>query len=329
MSKDAAGQVGWWEAQAATLRIPLGAGFLLRRLFGAVIAVWGTASIVFAMLFSTGNPAVYLAGEGASPAVVAALAQAYGFDRPVVVQYWDFLVNLLTGGFPRSLFTGRPAFREVLLRVPNTLQVSLTAVLLGAAVGLAAGYLAATGRVPVLRAVPLRVLMVLQSTPSFFLALVLILVFSLTLRWLPTGGTGSWRNPILPTVTLACAIAPGVARLFAASIREASFEEHILTARAMGLTERRIRLRHVAMNALGAVIALIGLQAGGILGGAVIVESVFSWPGVGELLVRSVNNHDFPVVLAAVMLICLGYVLASLVVDILVALVDPRTQDRR
>ena len=322
------GRIGWAEARFATLRMPLDARFLARRILGAIVAVWGAATVVFAMIFSTGNPAVYLAAESASPAEVAALARAYGFDRPVPVQYWDFMVNLVSGAFPRSLFTGRPAFQEVLLRVPNTLQVSLTAVLLGAAVGLAAGYLAATGRVPVLRALPLRVLTVLQSTPSFFLALVLILVFSLTLRWLPTGGGGSWRNAALPIATLACAVAPGVARLFAASIREAMFEEHILTARAMGLTERRIRLRHVAMNALGAVIALIGLQAGGILGGAVIVETVFSWPGVGELLVRSVNNHDFPVVVAAVMLICLGYVLASLVVDVLVALIDPRTQGR-
>jgi peptide/nickel transport system permease protein len=322
-------EIGWLAARTAATRVPISVDFLLRRLLGAVIAVWGAATAVFIMIFATGNPAVYLAAENASPAEVAALAHAYGFDRPVPIQYWDFLVNLATGNFPHSLYTGRPAFTEVLLRVPNTLQVSLTAVLVGAIVGLAAGYLAATGRFPLLRALPMRLLMVLQSTPSFFLALVLILIFSLTLRWLPTGGAGSWLNPILPTATLACYIAPGVARLFAASIREVQFEEHILTARAMGLSERRIRLRHVAINALGAVISLIGLQVGGILGGAVIVESVFAWPGVGQLLVISVSNHDFPVVLAAVMLICLGYVLASLTVDVLVALVDPRAQEKR
>lgn len=323
------GSTGWLAARLATLRVPVTPDFLARRLLGAVVAVWGAATVVFAMIFATGNPAVYLAAESASAADVAALARAYGFDRPVPVQYWDFLVNLATGSFPPSLFTGRPAFTEVLLRVPRTLQVSLSAVVLGSVVGLAAGYLAATGRVPLLRSLPLRLLMVLQSTPSFFLALVLILLFSLTLRWLPTGGTGSWLHPVLPMVTLACYVAPGVARLFAASIREVQFEEHVLTARAMGLSERRIRIRHVAINALGAVISLIGLQVGGILSGAVIVESVFSWPGVGELLVRSVNNHDYPVVVAAVMLICLGYVGASLVVDILVALVDPRAQERR
>lgn len=323
------GRIGWLGARTATMRFPISPDFLLRRLLGAVIAVWGAATVVFAMIFSTGNPAVYLAAENASPADVAALAHAYGFDQPVPVQYWNFLVNLVTGNFPHSLYTGRSAFGEVMLRVPNTLAVSLTAVVVGAIVGLAVGYLAATGRIPVLRGLPMRVLMVLQSTPSFFLALILVLVFSLNLRWLPTGGTGTWLHPILPIVTLACYIAPGVARLFAASIREVQFEEHILTARAMGLSERRVRIHHVAINALGAVISLIGLQVGGILSGAVIVESVFTWPGVGELLVRSVKNHDFPVVLAAVMLICLGYVLASLIVDILVALVDPRAQEKR
>jgi ABC-type dipeptide/oligopeptide/nickel transport system permease component len=321
--------VRWLTAWTASMRLPIGADFLCRRLLGAVIAVWGAATVVFAMISSTGNPAVYLAAENATPAEVAALAHAYGFDRPLPVQYGEFLLNLLTGNVPHSLFTGRSAFREVLLRVPNTLEVSLTAVVVGSIVGLAAGYVAANGRIPGLRVLPMRLLMVLQSTPSFFLALILILIFSLTLRWLPTGGAGTWRNPILPTVTIACYVAPGVARLFAASIREVQFEDHILTAQAMGLTERRIRIRHIAINALGAVISLIGLQVGGILGGAVIVETVFAWPGVGELLVRSVNNHDFPVVLAAVMLISLGYVLASLVVDVLVALVDPRTQIKR
>ncbi len=322
-------RVGWVAARTATMRVPVGPGFLLRRLLGAAVAVWGAATIVFAMMFATGNPAVFLAAENASPAEVAALAHAYGFDRPVPVQYGSFLLYLATGSFPPSLFTGRSAFSEVLLRVPRTLEIGVAAVVLGAAVGLATGHLAATGRIAVLRAMPLRLLMVLQSTPSFFLALVLILAFSLTLRWRPTGGTGDWRHAVLPTMTLAAYVAPGVARLFAASLREVGGQKHVLTAHAMGLTERRVRVRHVAVNALAAVVALLGLQVGGILGGAVIVETVFAWPGVGELLVRSVNNHDFPVVLAAVMLICVGYVLCSLVADVAVALLDPRAQARR
>ncbi|QEW20881.1 ABC-transporter permease protein [Marinibacterium anthonyi] len=323
------GSVSWLQARLATARAPVTGSFLARRIFGALIAAWGAATIVFVMIFSTGNPAVFLAPETASVEDVAAYSRAYGFDRSIPEQYLSFIWNTAQGNFPRSLFTDRPAFQEVLRRVPNTLLIGISAVVLGAVVGLAAGYVAAMGRHRWLRGVPMKVLMVFQSTPSFFLALVLILVFSLTLRWLPTGGTGSWQHAILPTVTLAAYVAPGVARLFRAAIREVEFEDHILTARAMGLPERRVRLKHIAVNALGSVIALLGLQVGGILSGAVIVESVFAWPGVGELLVRSVNNRDFPVVLAAVMLICLGYVIASLLVDVAVAIVDPRARDDR
>ena len=321
--------ITWLSARLATARAPVTGGFLARRVLGAVVAAWGAATIVFVMIFSTGNPAVFLAPETASVEDIAEYSRAYGFDCSIPEQYLSFLWNTAQGNFPRSLFTDRPAFEEVLRRVPNTLLVGLSAVVLGAVVGLAAGYLAAMGRSRFLSGLPMKVLMVFQSTPSFFLALLLILLFSLTLRWLPTGGTGSWLHPILPTLTLAAYVAPGVARLFRSSIREVEFEEHILTARALGLSERRIRVKHIAINALGSVIALLGLQVGGILSGAVIVESVFAWPGVGELLVRSVNNRDFPVVLAAVMLICLGYVIASLIVDVMVALVDPRARDEQ
>jgi len=330
MSHDVEGRrIGWLAARTASLRIPIGGEFLLRRTFGALIAVWGAATIVFVMLFVSGDPAVFLAPETASPAQIAELSHAYGFDQPIPVQYVNFLWNVTTGNFPKSLYTDRPAFEEVLRRVPNTLAVSLSATIIGTLLGLAAGYLAVNGKIPYLRVLPLRVMMVLQSTPSFFLALILILFFSLTLRWLPTGGTGSWLHVVLPIATLSAYVAPSVARLFSASIREVQFEEHIQTARAMGLSERRIRIRHVAINALSSVVALVGLQVGGILGGAVIVENVFAWPGVGELMVRSVNNRDFPVVLAAVMLICLGYVVASLIADIMVILIDPRAQERR
>jgi ABC-type dipeptide/oligopeptide/nickel transport system permease component len=312
----------------AMTRSPVGLPFFLRRCLGALLAIWGAVTIVFAMVYLMGNPAEVMVSDSATEEQVRLLSQQYGFDQPIYVQYARFLMQLATGDFPDSLYSGRPAIREVLMRIPNTLYLSLTAVAVGTAVGLTVGYITAVSRLRLVQAVPIRVLMLLQSIPSFFLALLLVLAFSLTLRWLPTSGSGSWRHLVLPVLTLACFVAPNVARLFRSTIREMRHEEHILTARAKGISERRVRVHHLAMNALGPVIALIGLQAGGVLAGAVVTETVFAYPGVGELLVRAVSNRDYPVVLAAVLVICIGFVIASVIVDVLVAAIDPRTQRR-
>lgn len=310
-------------------RAPVSLAFVARRSLGALVAIWGAVSVVFVMLLLAGNPAEVLAPETATPEQVAELARAYGFDQPIPVQYLRFWQSIVTGQFPQSLYTDRPAFREVFNRVPATLMLSLTAVVLGTIVGLAVGYWSATSSWTLVRDMPLRFLMVFQSMPSFFLGLVLVLIFSLTFRWLPTSGMGSWKHMVLPVLTLSAYVAPSVARLFRSTIREMAFEEHVQTARAKGISARQVRIRHIAINALGPVVALIGLQAGGVLGGAVVTETVFAWPGVGELLVRSVGIRDYPVVLATVMVICLGFVLASLLVDIVVAMINPRLQERK
>lgn len=309
-------------------RSPVEFSFFVRRSLGALFAIWGAVTIVFIMVYSTGNPAEVMAPENATEEQIQLLAQQYGFDQPMHIQYGTFFINVFTGNFPSSLYTGRPAFQEVFLRIPNTLYLSLTAVAVGTVIGLAVGYTSAVSHSAFLRTVPIRLLMLMQSVPSFFLALLLVLGFSLTLRWFPTSGSGSWRHLVLPVLTLSCFVAPNVARLFRSTIREKQFEEHILTARSKGIAERQVRIRHIAINALGPVTALIGLQAGGVLAGAVVTETVFAYPGVGELLVRAVSNRDYPVALAAVMIICFGFVIASLIVDLLVAVIDPRAQKR-
>lgn len=310
----------------ARLRSPLTLAFLLRRSLGAVLALWGAVTIVFIMVHVTGSPAEVLAPENATDEQIALLAAQYGFDQPLPVQYGRFLWSVVTGDFPPSLYTGRPAFVEVLRRVPNTLALSLSAVVIGSALGLWVGYLSALSPHGLVRVLPLRILMTLQAIPSFFLALLLVLLFSLTLHWLPTSGSGGWRHLILPVAVLSSMVAPNVARLFRSTIREMAHEDHILTARAKGLPEAAVRRRHLAINAMGPVIALIGLQAGGVLAGAVVTETVFSYPGVGELLVRSVTLRDYPVALAAVLLVCFGFVIASLIVDLCAVLIDPRVQ---
>ena len=320
--------ISHFKALQARLRSPIEVRFLLRRALGGLFSLWGAVTIVFLMLYATGNPAEVLAPETATAEQVAELARQYGFDQPIYLQYRNFLVNIMQGNFPNSLYTGRPAFQEVLYRVPNTLLLGLTAVVLGALLGLVVGYVSSSGRSRIMRVVPIRLLMILQSVPNFFMGLLLIYFFSLTLRWLPTSGFSSWRNLILPITTLACYVAPNVARLFRSTMNEIRFEEHIQTARAKGISERAVRIRHNAINALGPVTTLIGLQLGGVLAGAVVVETLFAYPGVGQLLVQAVVSRDYPVALAAVILVCLGYNIASLLVDVLVVIIDPRAQKR-
>jgi len=310
------------------IRSPISLGFMLRRTIGALIALLGAVTIVFIMVNATGNPAEVMAPLNATDADIARISEQYGFDQPLYAQYFTFLGNVLTGDFPNSLYTNRPAFVEVIRRVPNTLLLSLSAVIIGSIVGLLVGYAAAMSRNALARSLPLRFLMLLQSMPSFFLGLLLILIFSLTFPLLPTSGSGSWKHLVLPIATLSCFVAPNIARLFRSTINEMRHEEHVLTARAKGISETTVRIRHIAINALGPVVALIGLQAGGVLAGAVVTETVFAYPGLGELLVRSVANRDYPVVLASVVFVCLGYVIASLAVDIIVAIIDPRVQKR-
>ncbi|HEY0697857.1 MAG TPA: ABC transporter permease, partial [Micromonospora sp.] len=297
------------DAARALWRFPVSAPFLGRRLLGAVVAIWGAVSVVFVILLGTGNPAQAMAAEDATAEEVAALAQAYGFDRPLWVQYLLFLRSAVSLDFPKSLYTDVPAFSMVLERLPATLLLSGMALLIGTTVGLTAGYLAAGGGA-LWRVLPVRVLLAVQSTPSFFLGLVLILVFGISLRWLPTSGSGTWGHLVLPAATLSAYVAPNIARLFWTTLREAATEDHVLTAVAKGVSARRVRLSHVALNAMGPVTALIGLQAGALLGGAIVTEAVFAWPGVGNLLVRSVSTRDYPVVLATVVFICLAFVLA-------------------
>ncbi len=313
-------------ALRSILRSPISLSFLITRIGAGLLAIWGAVSVVFIMMMATGNPAHMMASEEATQEEIDRISRLYGFDRPLYEQYFLFFKNLITGQFPDSLYLGKPAFDVVLDRIPNTLVLSVTGVLIGSVVGLLIGYWCATSRFRLARVVPLRLLMVIQSTPSFFFGLILIFIFSLTFRVLPTSGMGTWQHLLMPATTLAAYVAPAVARLFRSTIREMQSEEHVATARAKGLRERTVRVRHIAINALGPVIALIGMQIGGILGGAVIIEQVFAWPGVGQMLVSSVSTRDYPVVLASVIVVCVGYVIASIIVDIVVAIINPRSR---
>ena len=307
-------------------RSPLTVRYLTLRLLYSVIAVLGAVSVVFVMVSVSGNPAILLLPQNATSDQIALVTHAYGLDRPLWIRYVDFLGQVLRGNFPDSLRYNVPAMDLVLSRVPATLQLSGGSLLIAIVGGIALGYWLATTRHIRASNLVLRVFVALQAIPSFLLALLLVLVFSLTLRWLPTSGYTSYLSLVLPVATLVLFILPSIARIFRSSLVETFRRDHVSTAVAKGISARQARTRHVAINALGPTVSYIGLHLGGILGGAVVVESVFAYPGVGQLLSNAVSSQDFPVTLAAVYLIAIGYVVTSFVIDILLHLLDPQVE---
>jgi len=307
-------------------RLPIGPRVLGHRLLAAAFAVWAAVTIVFVMITATGDPALALAPEDASAAQVEQIRARYGFDQPIPVQYVRFVVDLATGGFPSSLYSRQTAAQVVLGTLPNTLLLGGAGIAIGVLLGGTVGYLSVFARFRVVREVPISVLMVFQSIPAFLTGILLILLFSLQLRWLPTSGARSWWSLILPAVTVGLSLAPAIARLLRSALMEQITADYVNTARAKGLTRRRIRLHHILGNSLVPVVTLVGLQAGSLLSGIVVVETVFAWPGLGSQLVKSVNLHDYPVVVTAVIVVAIAYVLLSLLVDLLVMLLNPRSR---
>ncbi|MFC9772473.1 MULTISPECIES: ABC transporter permease [unclassified Pseudarthrobacter] len=308
-------------------RAPVSVAFLLRRLGSAAVAVIAVLSVVFFSLHLTGNPAVLLLPPDAPPEELARLTALMGFDRPLPEQYLSFLVQAGTGNFPESIRYGQPAMDLVALRFPATLTLGLTGLGAGSALGLVIGYKSAVSRGNG-RTLPVTVLTALESIPSFFLGILLILLFSITLRWFPLSGGGSLAHLVLPSLVIALAIAAPVARIFRATLLETLGRDHVVLARAKGIGQHQLAVRHVVLNSLPPVLNTIGIQAGVALGGAVVTETLFAWPGVGQLAVSALNGRDYPLVLASVTVIAVGFVLVNLAVDIAVAVFDPRAKDR-
>lgn len=301
-------------------------GILVQRLIAAAFAVWAAVTIVFFMVTLAGDPALALAPEDASAEAVERIRQRYGFDQPLLTQYLRFFSDLVTGSFPSSLYSQKTAFQVVAERLPNTFLLAGAGVTLGVLIGGTVGYLSVFGRWRLTRGGPLTLLMLFQSVPAFMTGILLIMLFSLTLRWLPTSGARTWASLIMPALTVGLSLAPSIARLLRSALREQLTADYVNTARAKGLSRRRIRLHHILGNSLVPVVTLVGLQAGGLLGGIVVVETVFAWPGLGHLLVTAVNLHDYPVVVTAVVVVALAYVTLSLFTDLLVLALNPRAR---
>jgi len=300
----------------------------LRRVPRTIVVLLGVLTVAFMLLHLSGDPAQLLAPEDASYEDVEFVRQALGLDRPLIVQWYTFVVRSIRGNFGESFFQKRPALQVVLERVPATLELGGVSMLLTLVAAVPLGILAAVRRQTLADRTVTTVAMVGRSLPTFWVGIMLMLVFSVHLHWLPVSGYGSWRHLVLPAVTLAFFLTPVLTRLLRSAMLEVLREDYIRTARAKGLTGRVVVYRHALKNASLPLVTMTGIQLGTLVGGTAITETVFSWPGLGRLLVTAVTKLDYPVVLAATALIAACIALITLVVDLMYTYLDPRTCDR-
>jgi len=302
-------------------------GYVFRKVFHTAFVAFGVATLVFAALRLSGDPAATMLPGDASVDELVALRRQLGLDRPLWLQYLAFLGGALTGDFGTSFRHQQPALPLVLERLPATLELAGAALVLAVALALPLGILAAVYRGRIVDVVAMAFAVVGQATPYFWMGIMLILVVSVELGWLPTSGRGGVERLILPAITLGTHFAASLARLTRTSLLEVLGQNFVTTARAKGLAESGVILRHALKNAAVPVVTLIGLQFGTLLGGAVVTETIFAWPGVGRLAVQSIFVRDYPVVQAGVLVLALSFVALNLLVDLLYGALDPRIRD--
>jgi glutathione transport system permease protein len=298
--------------------------YFLKRLLGLLPTLLIVAVLVFLFVHMLpGDPARLAAGPDASPETVALVRSDLGLDKPMPQQFLNFFTNMLQGDFGRSLRSKRPVSTEIAERFMPTLLLTLTSMTWAVVFGMAIGITSAVYR----NQWPDRLGMTLAvsgiSFPAFALGMLLMQLFSVQLGWLPTVGADSWRHYILPSITLGAAVAAVMARFTRASFVEVIQEDFVRTARAKGVAEKWVVLKHCLRNALIPVVTMMGLQFGFLLGGSIVVEAVFNWPGLGRLLVDSVDMRDYPVIQTLVLLFSLEFILINLVVDVLYGFINP------
>jgi peptide/nickel transport system permease protein len=301
--------------------------FALSRLWSAAVVVGGVVCLVFFALHAIpGDPVEVMLGESARPADRQALEHALGLDRPLAVQLAHYLYGLSRLDLGVSLHSGRPVTAILAERVPATAELAAAGLAVAVAVALPLGILAALRRDTPWDMGAMAFSLVGVSMPNFWLGPLLVLVFSLGLGWLPVSGREQASSLVLPAVTLGTALAAVLARMVRASLLEVLAEDYVRTAYAKGLPPRRVILRHALRNTWLPIVTVLGLQLGALLGGAVITEVVFAWPGVGQLLVEAIQRRDYPVVQACVLLISLSYVVVNTLTDLVYGWLDPRVR---
>ncbi len=300
--------------------------FLVQRLGLSVIVLLGVSAIVFFALFLNGDPAALMLPPTASRAEIDAYRHAMGFDDPVLLQYFRYLAHAVTGDLGTSLRFGLPVTGLIAERLPATALLAVTALTWSTALGLALGVAAAVTRGTAWDLLVRLVALSGQAIPVFWLGLLLLLLFALRWRMLPTGGYGEARHLVLPAVALGAYYMSAVTRLVRVSLIEALGQDYVRTARAKGLSSSRVVLRHALRNALVPVVTVQAMQFASLLGGALVTEIIFAWPGIGRLAVQAIQNRDFPLVQAVVLLSACVFVAINLLTDIAYAVLNPRVR---
>jgi ABC-type dipeptide/oligopeptide/nickel transport system permease component len=300
--------------------------FLASRLLRAAIALWLVSTVVFVVMRLSGDPVPLLLPPDAPPSEIFRVRAELGLDRPLPVQYAVFVGNVLRGDFGRSIHFRQPAFQVVLGYLPATLELGLTAFVLAVLVALPIGVLSAVRRNSVIDQAAMGLALVGQSAPTFFIGILLILIVSLKLGLLPTSGRGDWHNLALPALTLGAFAMASIARLTRSAVLEVLRADYVRTARAKGVSEALVVAKHTLKNAAVPIVTITGLQFGTLLGGAVVTETVFAWPGIGRLAIQSIYNRDYPIVQCTVFLSAVLFIVINFCIDLLYGLLDPRAR---
>jgi len=298
--------------------------YFLSKIGQSVLIFFGVLVLVFVMVRLTGDPAALMMPRNASPEQIEAFRESMGYNRPVIVQFWDFVTGALVGDFGDSLHFKTPAFDLVLERIPATLQLAAIAMLMAIMVGIPLGLVGGFNPGSIIDTLGRGLAIIGQSIPNFWLAMILILYFSVQLRWFPTFGRDSWKSVILPAFVLGLATMGQLVRLTRSSVLEIRGEDFIRTANAKGLQPRTIYLKHVLRNVSIPLVSVIAVQFGYLLSGSIYIEFIFSWPGIGQLLEQSIGWRDFVLVQAIAIFVSVAVLVLNLLSDVAFVIIDPR-----
>jgi len=301
--------------------------FIIRRLIASVFLAFALVAVIFFMLRTVvpGDPALVMAGERASVETIAAIRKSQGLDKPLLEQFWIFLQHIFEGDLGTSTQSRMPVLDRLLDALPITVRLTIACFIFTMITGIFVGIVTAYWHDTWLDNLMRVVTVASASMPTFWLGLLLILLFAVNLGWLPVqGNKDSWNAYVLPTLTLSVGASAFLARLVRAAMLEVLNSDYIRTARAKGVVERWVVLKHALRNALIPIITVAGFEVGGLLGGAVISEAIFGLPGMGNLSINAIHNRDYPVIQGTTLFICTAYLFVNLLVDIAYAYVDPR-----
>lgn len=294
------------------------------RLLQAVPTMLGVTVVVFLIVRLTGDPTLLILPENAPAEAVAAFRQKFGLDQPLIVQYFIFMGNLLQGDLGTSIRYQQPVAQLIAERIPATVQLALSAIVFSTVTGVILGTLGGLRRATWLDYTGRALALAGQAVPVFFMGIVLILIFGVWLRVLPTVGTGDFRNLILPAATLGFYLLPLVLRITRGSVLDVVHKDYVRTARSKGMPESRVVGVHVLKNSLIPIVTVLGLQVGSAISGSVVTEVIFSWPGIGQLLVNAIATRDFPVVQGVALFAASVFIVINIIVDIVYSALDPR-----